>query len=144
MFRRVELIRPRDKMMFPDGTVEIFEASKFGLLPCYGAIAEALSGKLRGPHRPIPGNAKFYFTEHGWREIGRNVVALCKEVGQEYRIIRIKEREVDVVWRDRHYDTELAAQPRKNKRCRTHRSSLPEPTHCVSVPNMTIFDKTVR
>jgi hypothetical protein len=118
MFRRIELIRPRDKMTFRDGTVEIFEASKLGLCPCYGPIAEAWAGKLRGPDGPIPRNAKFYFTEHGWREVGRKVVAACKKVEQEYRIIRIKECEVDVVWRDRHYDTEVAAQPRKKKRCR--------------------------
>ncbi len=105
-------------MTYPDGTVEIWEAEKRGLLPGFGAIADAWFGKLRGPDRPIPRNAKFYFTEHGWREIGREVVAACKKVRQEYRIIRVKEHEVDVVWRDRYYDTEVAAQPRKKKRCR--------------------------
>jgi hypothetical protein len=76
---------------------------------------DAWFGKLRGPDRPIPKNAKFYFTEHGWREIGRHVVAACKYEEQAYRVIRVKERDVNVVWRDRHYDTEVAAQPRKKK-----------------------------
>lgn len=71
--------------------------------------------KLRGPDRPIPRNAKFYFTERGWREIGRKVVAACKKEGQEYRVIRVKERDVNVVWRDHHYDTEVATQLRKKK-----------------------------
>jgi hypothetical protein len=118
MFRRIELIHPRiDRLFFtlPDGEAEFFDWSKVGLTPGYGAIPEAWFDKLRGPDCPIPRNAKFYFTEHGWREIGRHVVAVCKHEGQAYRIIRVKERDVNVVWRDRHYDTEVAAQPRKKK-----------------------------
>lgn len=79
------------------------------------AIIETWIDKLRGPDRPIPRNAKFYFTERGWREIGRKVVAACKSEGQAYLVIRVKERDVNVVWRDRHYDTEVAAQPRKKR-----------------------------
>jgi hypothetical protein len=124
MFRRIELIRERDDSLIfvlPDGAEEIFDWSISGLTPCYGAISAAWSGKLRGPDRPIPRNAKFYFTERGWREIGRHVVAACKSVEQQYRIIRVKERDVNVVWRDSHYDTEVAAQPRKKKHCRRKR-----------------------
>lgn len=125
MFRRIELIRERDDCLIfglPDGTEEICDWSKSGICSCYGAIAEAWLGKLRGPDRPIPRNAKFYFTERGWREIGRHVVAACKYEEQAYRIIRVKERDVNVVWRDRHYDTEVAAQPRKEKHRRRKRN----------------------
>lgn len=124
MFRRIELIRERDDSLIfvlPDGTEEIFDWCKSGICSCYGAISRAWAGKLRGPDRPIPRNAKFYFTERGWREIGRHVVAACKYEEQEYRVIRVKERDVNVVWRDRHYDTEVAAQPRKKKHCRRKR-----------------------
>jgi hypothetical protein len=61
MFRRIELILTSGKMTYPDGTVEIWEAEKRGLLPGFGAIADAWFGKLRGPDRPIPRNAKFYW-----------------------------------------------------------------------------------
>jgi hypothetical protein len=98
--------------------VQTWQEEKRGLLTGFGAMADVWFGKLRGPDRPIPSNAKFYFTEHGWREIGREVVTACKKRGQQYRVIRVKERDVDVVWRDRYYDTEVAAQPRKKKRCR--------------------------
>jgi hypothetical protein len=124
MFRRIELIFPRVEpkyrveITYPDGTAETWDEEKRGLFPCAGPIARAVwpwVSKLRGPECPIPRNAKFYFTERGWREIGRHVVAACKSVEQQYRVIRVKECEVDVVWRDRHYDTEVAAQPRKKK-----------------------------
>jgi hypothetical protein len=125
MFRRIELIRENaDDVVFvlPDGTEEKWRWGISGLYPNYGAIAEATGGKLRGPDCPIPRNAKFYFTERGWREIGRHAVAACKYEGQAYRIIRVKERDVNVVWRDRHYDTEVAAQPRRKKHCRRKRN----------------------
>jgi hypothetical protein len=113
MFRRIELIFPRGKTTYPDGTVQNWPEEKRGLLTGWGAMADTWFGKLRGPDRPIPRNAKFYFTEHGWREIGRKVAAACKKERQQFRIIRVKERDVEVVWRDLYYDTEVAAQPRK-------------------------------
>src|ERR1700722_7352299 len=107
MFRRIELIRPQLKMTFRDGTEEIFPWDKAGLFPCYGGIGEATI-KLRGPRCTIPRNAKFYFTELGWREVGRKVIQACQRVGQDYRIIKVKERHVHVVWRDRYSGLEVA------------------------------------
>ena len=126
MFRRIELIYRSDPplvMEFSDGKKEVWSAWKHGLLGMApGEVGDAWAYKLRGPSRKIPRNAKFYFTERGWREVGRHVVAACQRTEQEYRVIRIKECEVNVVWRDRHYDFEVAAQPRKKRESPTDRS----------------------
>jgi hypothetical protein len=89
-----------------------------------GAVPEAWweSGDLLGPARSsLPPNCRFYFTERGWREVGRRVVAAAQQDGHEYRVIAIKETDAQVVWRDkvRHY--EVAVQP-PSKRHRTDAS----------------------
>jgi hypothetical protein len=53
---------------------------------------------------------KFFFTEEGWRRYGRRTVAACLSAGQRYRVIGIKEKSVDVVYRDA---VQVAVRPRK-------------------------------
>jgi hypothetical protein len=71
---------------------------------------------LRGPDRTLPQNSRFYFTEKGWREGGRSVVAAAARAGYRYRVVGVKESSVDVVWRDKHTGYEVAAQPLKARR----------------------------
>lgn len=55
---------------------------------------------MKGPRRRIFKNCRFYFTEEGWRRYGRPTVAACLRTGQRFRVITIKERSVDVMYRD--------------------------------------------
>jgi len=120
MLRRIELIHPQEVITMADGTKEAFPAAKLGLLgSSTEKVVDAWIEKLRGPNKRqggIPRNARFYFTELGWREVGRYVVEACQQTGQEYRVIKVKEGTVNVVWRDRHYGLEVAAQPKKSLR----------------------------
>jgi hypothetical protein len=103
LFRRVELIDPDHNL-------------KHGLCGLsQEQVIDAWINKLRGPKRSIPPNAKFYFTELGWKEVGRQVIAACQQVGQAYRVIKVKEKSVNIVWRDKHAGLEVAVQPKKGK-----------------------------
>ncbi len=119
MFRRIELIYRVDPPLvleFSGGKKQAWSAWKHGLLGAApGEVFDAWVYKLRGPSRKVPRNARFYFTERGWHEVGRHVVAACQRTEQGYRVIRIKECEVNVIWRDRAAGYEVAAQPRKRR-----------------------------
>ena len=116
MFRRIELIHAQQRIMRSDGKEVIVSARKRGLMgPSPDEVVFAWIYHLRGPSHNIPGNAKFYFTEVGWRIVGRDVMKACRLVGQQYRIIRMKESEVHVIWCDRANGLEVAAQPRKRR-----------------------------
>jgi hypothetical protein len=108
MFRRIEVI---NSYPLPDGSIDYFKHGLMGL--SQDAITTAWIDKLRGSDRKLPHNAFFYFTEKGWREVGRAVLKACIASGQDYRVIRIKENEVDVVWRDKYTGFEVAAQPKR-------------------------------
>ena len=57
-------------------------------------------GQMNNPRWSINRNVRFYFTEEGWRRYGRKTIDVCQQIGQRYRVIRIKENAVDVVYRD--------------------------------------------
>ena len=57
-------------------------------------------------------NNRYYFTEKGWDQIGRKVVEYAQKLKLEYRIIKIKEKSVDVMAGDK---LEVAVRPRKKK-----------------------------
>ena len=109
------MVYPQKNTQRDDGTFEIGEAFKAGLMACgEEKVVDAWFEKLSGPgRRNIPRNAKFYFTESGWQEVGRRVIIACQQVGQAYRVLKIKENEVNVVWRDVH---EVAAQPKLSRK----------------------------
>ena len=79
-------------------------------------VIDAWIFKLRGSAHSLPPNSRFYFTEKGWREIGRQVIAACQQTGQRYRIIRLKETDAQVCWRDKHCGYEVAIQPRRKRK----------------------------
>jgi len=111
MFRRVEMIHPPSGKWFPSDW-------KDGLMSALSLnVIDAWIHHLRGSRRTLPPNARFYFTEKGWREIGRPVIAACQADGQRYRIIKVKETDASICWRDRHNGYEVALQPpRRNRR----------------------------
>lgn len=82
---------------------------------CHEKVADSWINDLSGPNKRIPPNARFYFTENGWDKIGRKVIKACNEVGQRYRIISVKENSVDIVFRDKVNDYEVAVQPKRKK-----------------------------
>jgi len=67
---------------------------------------------MRSPRRSINQNVRFYFTEEGWRRYGRKTVEVCQQVGQRYRVIRVKENSVDVIYRD---DVQVAVRPKRKR-----------------------------
>ena len=68
---------------------------------------------MNSPRRPVNRNARFYFTEEGWRRYGRKTIEVCQQVGQRYRVLRVKENEVDVIYRDEY---QVAVRPKKKSR----------------------------
>jgi len=106
MYRRLEILHP-EVMYYYHEAWHKEPAFKMGIM---GAADFSWAEKLRGPRKTIPQNTRFFFTEKGWQEIGRHVVAGCKQKGQEVRVIAVKESSVNVVWGDEY---EVAAQPKK-------------------------------
>lgn len=99
MYRRIEMIFPQETCRNADGELQVSPALKARPMACGNEqVVEAWFDKLNGPgRRSLPRNAKFYFTEAGWREVGRQVAKACQQIGQEYRVIKVKENAVDVV-----------------------------------------------
>lgn len=67
---------------------------------------------MNSPRRPVNRNARFYFTEEGWRRYGRKTIEVCQQVGQAYRVLRVKEDAVDIIYRD---EVQVAVRPKKRK-----------------------------
>ena len=113
MFRRIEMILPGDV----DDQGQSYPPSKEGLMSVVsGPVLDAWIDDLIGPARSsLPSNCRFYFTEKGWREVGRRVVAAAQETRQEYRVIIIKETDAQVVWRDKARGYEVAVQPPRRR-----------------------------
>lgn len=112
MFRRIELITPTASQVEYDGQVITLPPMKSGLMgfTLHDEIFDAWAGKIQAPQVTFPSNARFYFTEKGWDEVGREVVAACQRHGQAYRVLKVKEKHVDVVFRD---EFQVAVQPRR-------------------------------
>jgi hypothetical protein len=58
--------------------------------------------RLNNPRRVINKNGRFYFTEAGWDQYGRQTVAACIRSGEEYRVLAVKEHDVDVIYKDEY------------------------------------------
>lgn len=121
MFRRIELIAQMPAIEWESicaraeqlGLGNTFRpAWKSGLMGAsLPGVAEEWAS-MQVPRRRIFRNCRFYFTEKGWMVYGRPTVAACQRVGQGYRVIRIKEKSVDVVYRD---EIQVAVRPKKKK-----------------------------
>jgi hypothetical protein len=53
---------------------------------------------MNSPRRAIHKAVRFYFTEVAWRRYGHKTVDVC----QRYRVLRIKENSVEVIYLDEY------------------------------------------
>jgi len=90
MYRRIELIDHTKRGDFKHGLM--------GMSP--EEVVDAWIFDLNSPRRALYKNCKFFFTEQGWANIGRRVIAACGRTRTAYRVIRIKEKSVDVFYQD--------------------------------------------
>lgn len=109
MYRRIELIQEPFTTLDQDGGTVYWPAVKAGLMgPGLLEVMESWADKLPAPKHRIPANARFYFTEKGWDQIGRYVVAAAQRTGQRYRVLAVKEKHLNVIFRD---EFQVAGQP---------------------------------
>lgn len=105
MFRRIEFI-DEDPPLAP---------LKRGLMGAASErVLDAWFDHLKGPpcRGRLPRNCRFYFTEEGWREVGSRVREAAMRDHLAFRVLRVKEASVEVMWRDRY---EVAVRPRKSR-----------------------------
>ena len=128
MFRRIELFDEmseehyrnfieavRHSINDPDYTVEK-ENTRFrksGLVGSGSPVVWDAWLRMNSPRRQVNKNVRFYFTEEGWRRYGRKTIEVCQQVGQRYRVLRIKENAFDVIYRD---EFQVAVRPRRKSR----------------------------
>jgi hypothetical protein len=130
MFRRIELIHEMDDETYAsvlrnlqaqgDITEEDLKELRFLKSGIVGFGNETMWDAwvhMPNPNRAINRNVRFYFTEEGWRRYGRPTITACQQIGQKYRVLRIKENAVDVVYRD---VVQVAVRPLR-KRSARHR-----------------------
>ena len=129
MFRRIEVIQhipPEDyealiqSIQRNTGEPEMEIRREFprdwktGLLGMADSAAIDAWIDMPSPRRvAIPRNCRFYFTEAGWKRYGRPAVTACQQFGYDYRVIAVKEKSVDVIYRD---EVQVAVRPRKKER----------------------------
>lgn len=101
MYRRVEFIQT-------DADGVDYKAGLIG--GGNNAVLAVWMDRLRG--RGTGKNNRYYFTELGWREIGRDIVSICHRDGIRIRVIRVKERSVDVMVGD---ELEVATRIRRKR-----------------------------
>jgi len=117
MFRRIELIYQRGRQTYVPFNDETWpwnqeswpsDWKKTGL-NSLGPILDMCG--VRAPanirtHKSI----RFFFTEIGWKKAGRPILHLVKRREWDHRVLSVKEKSVDVVYRD---DLQVAVRPRK-------------------------------
>jgi hypothetical protein len=123
MFRRIQFIvpgRPDDLENHPPFLAGLMLGSQSD------EVVDAWIEDLRGPTRwSLPYNCRFYFTEKGWRDVGSKVAAAAQRTGSEYRVIKIKETDAQVVWRDKVRGYEVAVQPpSRRKSAKAHHPTV--------------------
>lgn len=75
-------------------------------------------GDMPLPRHVANKNCRFYVTEAGWQRYGRATVRACQQTGQRYRVVRLKEHAVEVIYRD---TVQVAVRPRKRRMSRARR-----------------------
>lgn len=113
MFRRIELIHEMDGETYATSVSNLeaqgsisaedlkeFRFQKSGIVGFGNETIWDAWIAMPNPRRAINRNVRFYFTEEGWRQYGRPTITACQQTGQKYRVVRIKENAVDVVYRD--------------------------------------------
>lgn len=106
MFRRIEVISALD--YHPAGHNEPSVVG-VGAGTVLGAFFTEVN--LKAP-RNLHKNVRFYFTEFGWDMYGRKLLRLAMQSGFETKVKSVKEKSVDVFYRD---IWQVAVRPRKDK-----------------------------
>jgi hypothetical protein len=94
LFRRIQLI---NRFVMDDGS-EFYCIS--GLSAGNEYVLELCSNIPVPKKRINKSGVKFYFTEYGWNEFGREIISRCNASHQEYRVITTEEHDVDVYYQD--------------------------------------------
>lgn len=124
MFRRIEFIKrlsaererellealAKDENAFIGARVQF---QKTGIMGGTNYIVDSRWSPMNGPRRTLHKNCRFYFTEAGWKMYGRPTIIACQQTGQAYHIVTIKEKSVDVFYRDA---IQVAVRPKKKTR----------------------------
>lgn len=111
MYRRIEII-DRGKKYTPFGIFAFWvEPEKLGAFFKHFDLIQATPAPKR---RKIGRRPRFYFTEEGWKKIGKDLAESCRkmELG-DVRILKVKERSVDVQYKDW---CQVAVRPRRKRR----------------------------
>jgi hypothetical protein len=136
MFRRIELIggmtsddhRDIVKVVTESGDFDKSDLMRYLKTGLMGSDSDALWNawvKMPNPRRWIGRGCRFYFTEAGWRLYGRPTIRVCQRIGRSYRVIAVKEKSVEVIYRD---EVQVAVRPRKIKQKRLeHRARKENP-----------------
>ncbi len=129
MFRRIEFIkrlnaaRERELLEALAKGANAFSGErvrfeKTGIMGGTNYIVDSQWTLMNAPRRALHKNCRFYFTEAGWKMYGRPTVIACQQTGQAYRIVTLKEKSVDIFYRD---EIQVAVRPKK-KTSRVQRS----------------------
>ena len=119
MFRRIELISEMGVQEHRSGAAidpqdrDLLRFWKSGLMGYGNESVMGAWAKLNNPRRDILKNCRFYFTEAGGRRYGPPAVAACQQTGQRYRLLSIKEKTVEVIYRD---ELQVAVRPKKKRK----------------------------
>ena len=128
MFRRIEIIQHTEPGAYerliqaihqdtgePEEEIrlQVPRECKMGLLGTTASPASDPWIEMNSPRRAVNRKCRFYFTEEGWRRYGRSTIAACQRIGQEYRVLAIKEKSVDVIYRD---EFQVAVRPKRKRR----------------------------
>ena len=123
MFRRIELINGMSAGDY-DNLIRTLERNgesidkdltrywKTGLMGFGNEVVTEAWVQMPSPKRSIARNCRFYFTEAGWRRYGRPTIIACQQSNHEYRVLRIKQKSVNVIYRDEY---QVAVRPKRKR-----------------------------
>ena len=110
MFRRIEIVDKGCKTT-PFGVIAfVLKGEKLDTYLRYMELMQAvpLPKRKRIGRRP-----RFYFTEEGWKKIGRELAATCRKMDWgDVCITKVKEGSVEVMYRDW---CQVSVRPRKKR-----------------------------
>lgn len=147
MFRRIELIRelsPAEAALLAEVEqghehLDVAALDRFCKSGLTGGGNDSVGftvwdtwSTMNSPRRTINKDCRFFFTEAGWCRYGQATITACQQMGQKYRVIAIKEKSVDVLYRD---EVQVAIRQRKKRQwhtIRTHRSTQQYPRNLAN------------